>query len=489
MHDIFITLDHGLLLKGMLVIVILAGVINGALFGSLGPLLAVAAMASIAVVIMVLRRIEWGIMVMAALICLLPYAAMPVDIGFTPTFIDAAMAGIFGVWFFRVVSKAQSGFQLSSIGALVIAFMLTAVATFTAGLGHAPLTANVLRHFAEVILAISLFFVIINTIRREDQLTTITRVLLVCGALSAALGIIFYILPGELTVRILSSLRVFNYPTGDSILRYIEDNPELPMRAIGTSIDPNALGGLLVLVTIPAIVQLFSGRPVLPRKWLALMSGMMLLALLLTNSRGSLLAVALPCLALGILRHRKLLIIILLCAVLFIILPQTQPYIERMVSGVQGEDLSTQMRFGEYKDALILISRYPVLGVGFSGAPDIDLYIGVSSLYLLVASQMGLVGLSLYLILCAVFVITVFRSWRAAERGSTLEGLLLCYLFAFVGALISGVFDHFFFNINFIHLVALFWLTMGLGMTSSRLALESVAIEPRLSRHAVYSTG
>ena len=43
------------------------------------------------------------------------------------------------------------------------------------------------------------------------------------------------------------------------------------------------------------------------------------------------------------------------------------------------------MRFGEYKDALTLIERYPLFGVGFTGVPDIDLYLGVSMLYLIIA--------------------------------------------------------------------------------------------------------
>jgi hypothetical protein len=58
-------------------------------------------------------------------------------------------------------------------------------------------------------------------------------------------------------------LRVFQYPT-EGILRYIEDDPEQPMRAIATSVDPNALGGLMVFLTIIVVAHLFAGRPVIP---------------------------------------------------------------------------------------------------------------------------------------------------------------------------------------------------------------------------------
>jgi len=37
------------------------------------------------------------------------------------------------------------------------------------------------------------------------------------------------------------------------------------------------------------------------------------------------------------------------------------------------------------------------IGVGFVGTPDIDIYLGVSSLYLLIAEEMGLVGLGVFL--------------------------------------------------------------------------------------------
>jgi hypothetical protein len=41
--------------------------------------------------------------------------------------------------------------------------------------------------------------------------------------------------------------------------------------------------------------------------------------------------------------------------------------VAHFVEGLQGQDLATQMRFGEFKDAFILIERHP-LGVGFAGA-------------------------------------------------------------------------------------------------------------------------
>ena len=204
----------------------------------------------------------------------------------------------------------------------------------------------------------------------------------------------------------------------------------------------------------------------------------MALCLLLTYSRGSMIGLAAGLALVGALRYRKLLIVLFALAVLMLILPPTQGYVTRLVAGIQGQDLATQMRLGEYKDAFILISRYPALGVGFTGTPDIDLYVGVSSLYLLIAEQIGLVGLFLFIVVVATCFVVTLRALRRLPRGHALEGHLLAYQAALAGALVGGVFDHFFFNINFIHLVALFWVVVGLAVAAARLVESTAAVCP-----------
>jgi len=442
---------------------------TGMLFGYLGPVLALGAIGGLAVGLLMLRSTDWGLFALIGLICLLPYAAMPIDVGFQPTFIDAVLLALFGVWFVRMVTRTQRTFEISALGPPILAFLLWALITFIVGLSHAPLSATVLRRFVEVILAVSLFFMTVNQVRSIQSLEQITAIIILAGGLVGFLGVLFYILPGPLTVGILSRLAVFNYPTGSGILRFVEDDPSQPMRAIATSIDPNALGGLLVILTAVAVVQLFADRPVLPRRLIAPLAGLMGLSLVLTFSRGSMLGLGAALGLVGVLRYRKLLLLIVLVGILLLVLPQTQVYATRFIEGMRREDLATQMRFGEYKDALILISRYPLLGVGFSGTPDIDLYLGVSMLYLLIAEQMGLVGLLIFVIIIGTYFVVTYRAWQQIPQDHVLEGLLLGYQAALAGALAGGIFDHFFFNINFVHLVALFWLVMALGIAAAGL--------------------
>lgn len=462
----WITADNPrLALLGLLCVAVVAGLLVGALFGGLGPIIAIGLIVALTVGVLMLRSTQVGLFALIGLICLLPYGALPFRIGFRPTFIDVAIGVLFAVWAMRLITGQQRTFIGSPLGPFLVAFMGWALVIFIFGLRYGGLNVTVARNFLEILLAVALFFLVVNQVKTIDQLEQISRVLIVAGGGAAVLGIFFYFIPGDWTVRILSLLRVFQYPT-EGILRYIEDDPAQPLRAISTSVDPNALGGLMVFLTIITVAHLFAPRPIMRRTYLVIITGLMFLTLYLTFSRGSLLGVVAGLGVIGLLRYRKLVWLLLVLGALVLLLPQTQIYVERFIEGIRGEDLATQMRFGEYKDAFNLISRYPLTGVGFFGTPDIDVYVGVSSVYLLLAQQMGLIGAGLYLLIGLAYLLVIFATFRRVPRRHRLEAPLLAYGLAIVGAMVGGVFDHFYFNLTFIHIVALYWLTMGLGMVA-----------------------
>lgn len=453
-----------------LLICLLMGMVGGALLGYLGPLLTIVLVAAIAIGIMVLRSTQTGLYVLTGVICLLPFATLPIDVGFSPTLLDIAMGGVFFVWAMRIMTHRQRGFIATPIGFPVLIFVTMAIASFIAGLGHANLTANLLRHFAEIILSISLFFLTVNCIRTRRQLEQLVIVIIVAGFCTAAIGVVLYFLPQNLSIRILSTLAVVRYPSGHGVLRFVEDNPELPLRAISTVVDPNILGGMLILLAGLAVPQLFVRNPLLPRRWISVIVGTMGLCLVLTFSRGSLVGLGVALLILSLVRFRRLLWMLLAAAVLVLILPQTQAYVLHFLEGIGGQDLATQMRFGEYQDAFTLISRYPWFGVGFAGTPDIDTYLGVSSVYLMIAEKMGITGLLAFLITLGLFFVHTWQALRRTTRGLRVEAILLGCQTAVLGALVGGTLDHYLFNLDFPHTAAFFWMYVGLGMVAARLA-------------------
>lgn len=480
----WITADSPLVAKtGVLFVVIVAGLLVGALFGGLGPITAIGLIGALGVGLLMLRSTQVSLFALVALICLLPYGALPFRIGFRPTFLDLALAALFAVWGLRLITGRQRTFVISPVGGLLFVFQGWAIFIFIFGLRYGGLNVTVARNFMETLLAVNLFFLVVNQVVTLKQVEQISRAIVLAGSGTAALGIFFYFIPGNWTVRILSLLRVFQYPT-EGILRYIEDDPEQPMRAISTSIDPNALGGLMVFLTIITVVHLFAPRPILRRRYLFVISGLMVLTLYLTFSRGSLLGVVAGLGVISLMRYRKLVWVMVAAAALVVILPQTQVYAERFIEGIQGQDLATQMRFGEYKDAFNLISRYPLTGVGFFGTPDIDIYVGVSSVYLLLAQQLGLIGAGLYLLIGLTYLVIIGATLRRLPKNHQLETSLLAYGGAILGAMVSGVFDHFYFNLTFIHIGSFYWLIMGLGMVAVLLWQKEQATMPAAAEPA-----
>ncbi|MCC7361603.1 MAG: O-antigen ligase family protein [Anaerolineales bacterium] len=463
--------------------VALAGVAVGvgALLGFAGPILGVAALLAAAAGLWALTSLEVGLWGVIAIITLLPFAALPVKVVFTPTFLDLAIGVVFFVYALHWMTGRRRRVALTPAHAPILLFVALAVFCFVAGLNNGPLTSNLLRQFAELLLNILLSLLLVDYLDDWDKAAGLARVVVLCGAAAAALGLVLYLLPDAVADRLLSALRVVGYPSG-GVLRYIEDDPSQAERAISTSVDPNFFGGLLAMVGGLLAPQLLSRRPLLGSRLLTLLAFCVVLAcLVLTYSRGAMAGLALGVAGIALLRYRRLIWVMLLAAALVLVLPMTREYVTRFIEGVQGQDLATQMRFGEYKDAFILISRYPLLGVGFAGAPQIDIYLGVSSAYLLMAEQMGLVGITAFALLLAVLFGWAFRQRRyvyavdMTPTGVDAPALWLGAHAGLVAALAVGVLDHYFFQMSFQSAGTLFWLYVGLCLAATRLGVPRPA--------------
>lgn len=457
----------------LIALCVLAGLAVGVMAAWVNPLVLIGVVVAVPVGVWLIGSVPHAMFALVAVIGLLPRFALPARLGFTPTFLDLVLVGLVIAWALHQLGVQRDlPLRRTQISVPVLLLVLIALATFIVGLPNGALTPLVLRRFAELVLSLLMALLIVALLPDLSSQERLVRWMLLIGAISAAIGVALYITPDELTIRLLSALRPFGYPTGPGVLRFIRDDPALMQRATGLWIDPNAFGGYLLVVGALGLPQLFSPRPVM-RRWLV---GLCLLlvggALVLTVSRGAMLGLALVAGLMGMLRYRRLLILMAIVLALALVLPQTRELVQHFAEGFQGRDLATQMRFGEYKDALRLIERYPVLGVGFVGTPDVDLYIGVSSMYLLVAQQMGVLGLAAFAIVLIALFAGAIRAWPAIARDSRAAAVFLGAHGAVLGALFSGIFDHYFFNIDFHNSVMLFWMMIALAVSSQRLKWE-----------------
>lgn len=441
----------------------------GALLGLAGPLITVGVLLGLAAGVFVLSRLEFALWAALAVILLLPFASLPFRLVFTPTFLDLTMLAVVFVYTLQWMTGERRRLTTTPAHAPIVIFLALLIFSFVAGLPNGPLTSNLIRQFAEMVLSIAFALVLVDVLDTRQKLERLVRLVLVGGTLTALIGITLYALPDATAERALSALRVFGYPAG-GVIRYIEDNPENAERAVATSVDPNALGGTLAMLGALTAPQLLTRRNLFGNRGLALIAfGLIVTCLVLTFSRGALAALVAGLLVIAALRYRRLLLVLALGGALLLTLPMTQGYVERFVQGVQGEDLATQMRFGEYKDALTLIRRYPWLGVGFAGTPEADIYLGVSNAYLLIASKMGLVGLAGFgLVMATVLGWTLVRR-RELAADESLAAIGLGLFAGLVAALTVGIFDHYFFNLAFQAAGALFWIFVGLCLAANRL--------------------
>lgn len=450
----------------------LTALVGGLILAFGGPIIAAGLLLAVLAAVIVLRDIEIGMWGVVGVICLLPFATLPFKIVITPTFLDLALGAVMAVWLLRLVTGQQRRVVTAPITVPLLVFILVAIFAFIFGLNNGPLTSQLIRKFAELILSLGFVLVMVDYCRTWERLERLTKVWLLAGAAAAFIGIALWLIPDETTNTLLNYLARLGYP-GGMVIRYIEENPDLAERAIGTSVDPNVYGGLLVLIGTLAAPQLLAKRPLFPRWLVVAIFGLIFIALMLTFSRGAFVALVGGLGFIALVRYRRLMPYMLVAGLILLVLPITQAYVARLVEGFMGQDLATQMRFGEYRDAWSLILRYPLFGVGFAGSPDIDLYLGVAMVYLTIGQQMGLLGLGAFIAVMVSVWGYAFFNRHIFKAKPELDGIWLGLHAAVFSGLIAGIFDHYLFNLEFLHAVTAFWMLLGLATAATRLGVES----------------
>ncbi|RRR65412.1 MAG: polymerase [Candidatus Viridilinea halotolerans] len=442
----------------------IGGIVGGA--AAFGPLYALAGILGLLVGGAMLTSTTVGMLAVFAVMTMLPFATLPFRAIITPNFLTLALVGLTAVWVLRMLARPDAyDLRMTPLGLPIFGFLGLTFFSLILGARGLPDTTT-LHNYAKFVLGVLLFLSTVNCVRTRDQARLALRGLLISGGLAASVGLALWALNDQLALQILVALGRIGYPTSGRVLRYVEDDPSGLERAIGFSVDPNSFGGMLALIVALGAAQLVAEQPLMRRWLLGLFVTAMTLALILTFSRTALIGLIAAAVYLATLRYRRLWWVMLgggmLAGILLFALGYADDFINRFISGFQFRDQAQQMRLAEYANALAIIARYPAFGIGFGQAPDLDLTAGVSSIYLAIGQRIGLLGLAAFLATVATWFYQTIRALPQldAERTSWVLG---CQA-GIVAALAVGIADHYFFNIEFSHMVALFWGTMGLGM-------------------------
>lgn len=450
---------------------VLAGIL-GLMLALLGPVLTLGFAGAVVLGLYALTSANVALFALLAVLIILPFGTLPFRLGLTPTLIDVTLLIFLFVYLIQWTQGKRQRIQLTPMHALIALYLGWLIFSFFMGMRYGSPTATILRQFAGTVLSISLTFILVDWLRDTQTLRRVLLVLMLLIGLQAIIAITLYALPDTITESLLVRLSRIGYPDG-GVIRYIESNPELGERAIGTWVDPNALGGIMAIGAAFIAPQVFARQPLLRYRWLAfVLLGLVVLALFLSSSRASFLALGAGLFVIAIARYRRYLPLLFLGGALLFLLPQTQEYVDRVFQALRGEDLATQMRIGEWTDSLELISRYPAFGIGFTGTPVLDVYTDVANMYLIMANQIGLTGLLIFLITMGGVLIYGLQAWRSARQDFSLDSIHLGCQVALMTALINAVADLYFFRLDFQASITWFWLTVTLALASSRMVLQ-----------------
>ncbi len=308
------------------------------------------------------------------------------------------------------------------------------------------------------------YFVIVNTVRTKEQLYAIIKVLIISGALVALYGVMQY---------------VFGWTTSNAWIdeEMFEDST---MRVYSTLGNPNVLGEYLLLIIPVAAVYMLKFRWKELSKWTyALMTAVLALCLILTQSRGCWIGFMISVVIFVTFYEGKWwgLIPVVLCILPFVI-PQT--IADRIMSVGNMEDTSTSYRVYIWLGTLGMMRHYWLGGIGMGEAAFSQVYPFFSynaiiaphshNLFLQLLVEAGISGLAVFIALQAVFLKKMSVVYRANDKKSESSMLALAIASGVIGFLAQSMFDYTFYNYR---VMAVFFMVIAIGASMKHIIVPS----------------
>src|SRR5258706_15367472 len=174
---------------GLGAVIALCAVAVGALLAFDGPLIAAGVLLAGVMAVWALTSLEVGLWASIGIMTLLPFAALPFKVVLTPTFLDLALGGAVLVYALQWMTGKRRRLALTPAHGPLAIFMVLAVFSFVAGMPNGPLTTNLMRQFAELLINIGLAFVIVDYVDDWTKLVRLARIILLGSTAAAVVGI------------------------------------------------------------------------------------------------------------------------------------------------------------------------------------------------------------------------------------------------------------------------------------------------------------
>ncbi len=302
---------------------------------------------------------------------------------------------------------------------------------------------------------LSYFFIsqLILNIVEKDKITNWLN-------LSAFTGLVF---------TVIGFIQLIIFPDLTSLTAYGWDPHQ--RRIVSTLLDPNFAGFIFVMtfaISTTSLLFLKKQKEKFPGRihfFYALVSLFSILAVVLTFSRSSYLALIASIFTIGLVKSPKMLF---LTAGFLLLSFFTIPQVKNRVIGAFTLDDTSQARIISWKNAVTVIKHQPLFGVGFNNyrfaqekyqlyadPNQVELHSssGSDSSILLVAATTGLIGLFLFLSFLGSLLLKSLKK-------SSKEPVKLIFLTVLISLMIHSQFVNSFF---FPQISVLFWVLFGLS--------------------------
>ncbi len=289
-----------------------------------------------------------------------------------------------------------------------------------------------------------LLFIVIHNIIARKEISGWLSLMLFIGFVFAILGFVQFVIFRDLT-----------------FLAYYGWDPH-QRRIVSTLLDPNFTGAIF------AILAAFSTSFYLYKKRNSylILTAVFFLAVILTFSRSSYLALLVAMATIGFLKSPRVLVITI---AIFLLAFLTVDQVRTRIIGALTFDETSRARLESWQNALTIFADNPIFGVGFNTYrftqarynlfPQDEAFgghsgSGTDSSILLVAATTGIIGLALYLFLiislCAIF----FKKAKS-------DFLNLASISSLVGLVVHSQFVN---SLFFPQIMLLIWTLVGLNL-------------------------
>lgn len=308
---------------------------------------------------------------------------------------------------------------------------------------------------------VGMFLIANDGITDRERLLVLLRRMATIGALMSTLGLLQF-WTGE---SFISSIYIPGFTVGADF-----DNIQSRagfLRAAGTASHPLEYGVVLCM-SLPIAVTLalndVKGRAII--RWLSV--GVVLVASALSVSRSALIGIATALILLlpswsRAARLRAVIVLAVGILAMYLFVPGMVGTVRGLFSGL-SEDSSTQSRTNSYAAAFDMASRNPFVGRGFG--TFLPSYRILDNEYLLLLIELGIVGLSIFVLLVLGGIYCCARARRRFK-----DPLMRQLSFALISSLTAGgVMFAFFDALSFPMAASFMFLTLGMAGAVWRIA-------------------